>query len=464
MEKQLTMFKIDLSKLLFFAGFLFLISCSDDSGPGYQPPYIPDTSDDGLTDDGPVEESLTDTELLDLVQEQTFKYFWDFAESNSGMARERSQDEAYGGQGDDIVTTGGTGFGLASFPTAVERGWVSREEATDRLVKILNFLEEAPKYHGAFSHWYLGSTGQTRPFSDLDDGGDLVETAFLIQGLLICREYFNNGSEKENEINSRITSIWENVEWTWYTQGENVLYWHWSPYNQFAIDLKIKGWNESLIVYVLAASSPTYSISEEVYNEGWASNGAIITNRNHYNINLPMGPSFGGPLFFSHYSFIGLDPRNLQDQYANYWKQNEAHSLINYNYCVTNPKNFEGYGENSWGLTASDSREGYAAHSPTNDVGVITPTAALSSFPYTPDESMAALRYFYEEQGDKLWGEMGFYDAFSEEYNWYADGYLAIDQGPIVAMIENYRTQLPWNLFMANEEIKSGLDKLGFSY
>ncbi|WP_108170229.1 glucoamylase family protein [Christiangramia gaetbulicola] len=458
------MFKIDLSKLLFFAGFLFLISCSDDSGPGYQPPYIPDTSDDGLTDDGPVEESLTDTELLDLVQEQTFKYFWDFAESNSGMARERSQDEAYGGQGDDIVTTGGTGFGLASFPTAVERGWVSREEATDRLVKILNFLEEAPKYHGAFSHWYLGSTGQTRPFSDLDDGGDLVETAFLIQGLLICREYFNNGSEKENEINSRITSIWENVEWTWYTQGENVLYWHWSPYNQFAIDLKIKGWNESLIVYVLAASSPTYSISEEVYNEGWASNGAIITNRNHYNINLPMGPSFGGPLFFSHYSFIGLDPRNLQDQYANYWKQNEAHSLINYNYCVTNPKNFEGYGENSWGLTASDSREGYAAHSPTNDVGVITPTAALSSFPYTPDESMAALRYFYEEQGDKLWGEMGFYDAFSEEYNWYADGYLAIDQGPIVAMIENYRTQLPWNLFMANEEIKSGLDKLGFSY
>ncbi len=458
------MFKIHLSKLLVFTGFLLMMSCSNDSGPGYQEPYIPGSPEGDSSDDGPVEGSLTDNELLDLVQERTFKYFWDFAEPNSGMARERSQDDAYGGQGNDIVTTGGTGFGLASFPTAVERGWITRDEATERLIKILDFLDSAPKYHGAFSHWYLGSTAQTRPFSDLDNGGDLVETAFLIQGLLICRQYFNNGSEKENEINSKITNIWEDVEWTWYTQGENVLYWHWSPYNQFAIDLKIKGWNESLIVYVLAASSPTYPISEEVYNEGWASNGSIITNRNHYNINLPMGPRYGGPLFFSHYSFIGLDPRNLQDQYANYWVQNEAHSLINYNYCVANPKNYEGYGENSWGLTASDSREGYAAHSPTNDVGVITPTAALSSFPYTPDESMAALRYFYEEQGDKLWGEMGFYDAFSEEYNWYADGYLAIDQGPIVAMIENYRTQLPWNLFMANQEIKDGLTRLGFSY
>ena len=459
------MFKIDLSKLLFFAGFFLIISCSDNSGPGYQEPYMPDPTDDnGATDDGPVVESLTDNELLDLVQQQTFKYFWDFAEPNSGMARERSQDEAYGGQGADIVTTGGTGFGLASFPTAVERGWINRDQATARLIKILDFLEAVPKYHGAFSHWYLGGTAQTRPFSDLDNGGDLVETAFLIQGLLICREYFNDGSDQEKDINSRITSLWENIEWTWYTQGENVLYWHWSPNHDFAINLKIKGWNEALIVYVLAASSPSYPISDEVYTEGWASNGSIVTSRSHYNINLPMGPSFGGPLFFSHYSFIGLDPRNLQDQYANYWQQNEAHSLINYNYCVDNPKNFEGYGENSWGLTASDSREGYAAHSPTNDLGVITPTAALSSFPYTPEESMAALRYFYEQQKDKLWGEMGFYDAFSEHYNWYSDGYLAIDQGPIIAMIENYRTQLPWNLFMANEEIQSGLTRLGFSF
>ena len=444
-----------LSLLLFL---LAITGCSSDSdsvaeseGPATEKPDTEEPSTEVP--------SLSDDELLDMVQEKTFTYFWDFAEPNSGMARERSQDDAYGGQGDNIVTTGGTGFGLASFPTAVERGWVSKEQAITRLDKIISFLENVPTYHGAFSHWYLGSSGETRPFSDLDDGGDLVETAFLMQGLLICREYF-----EDSAIDSRITKIFEGVEWDWYTQGEDVLYWHWSPYNQFAIDLKIKGWNEAMIVYVLAASSPTHSISKEVYTEGWASNGNMRTNRFHYGINMPLGPSFGGPLFFSHYSFIGLDPRNLQDEFANYWDQNTAHTMINYEYCVRNPKNYEGYGENSWGLTASDSKDGYAAHSPTNDLGVITPTAALSSFPYTPEKSMAALRYFYEEQGSKLWGEMGFYDAFSENYNWYADGYLAIDQGPIVAMIENHRTQLPWNLFMANPEIKAGLEKLGFSY
>jgi len=446
-----------LSLLLFV---LATIGCSSDSGTDVVPEK-PDPVTEEPEEEEPEEEvpSLSDEELLNLVQEQTFKYFWDFAEPISGMARERSQDNAYGGQSPNLVTTGGTGFGLASFPTAVERGWISRNEALTRLDKILNFLETVPTYHGAYSHWYLGSTATTRPFSDLDDGGDLVETAFLIQGLMICHEYFS-----DEEIASRITNIWENVEWDWYTQGESTLYWHWSPTNEFAINLQIKGWNEALIVYALAASSPTHSISKEVYTNGWASNGNIQTNRNHYGINMPLGPSYGGPLFLSHYSFLGLDPRNLQDQYANYWDQNTAHSLINYNYCVDNPKNFKGYGENSWGLTASDSRTGYAAHSPTNDLGVITPTAALSSFPYTPEESMAALRYYYEEMGDSLWGDLGFYDAFSEEYNWVADGYLAIDQGPIVAMIENYRTQLPWNLFMANPEIKNGLDRLGFSY
>ncbi len=436
----------------------FSIGCSSDNGAGSENPTPePPPETGGENPGGRI--PLSDEDLLDLVQQQTFNYFWDFAEPVSGMARERSQDDAYGGQGADIVTTGGTGFGLASFPVAVERGWISRDEALARLNKILDFLETVPTYHGAYSHWYLGSTAATRPFSDLDDGGDLVETAFLIQGLLICREYFG-----EEEVASRITKIWEDVEWTWYTQGQDVLYWHWSPTHSFQIDLEIKGWNEALVVYVLAASSPTHSISKDVYTKGWASNGNIKMNRGHYGINMPLGPSYGGPLFFSHYSFIGLDPRNLQDDYANYWQQNQAHSLINYNYCVDNPKNFEGYGPNSWGLTASDSRTGYAAHSPTNDLGVITPTAALSSFPYTPEESMAAMRYFYEEQGDKLWGDLGFYDAFSEEYNWVADGYLAIDQGPIIAMIENYRTQLPWNLFMANPEIKNGLDRLGFSY
>ena len=442
----------DLGRFAILLVIVLFSSCSKDNGPGYQEPYIPQPEQKP--------DSLSDDELLDLVQEKTFNYFWDFAEPNSGMARERSQSDAYGGQSSDIVTTGGSGFGLASFPAAVEHGWISRDEALQRLDKILNFLETAPTYHGVYSHWYLGSTAKTRAFGDYDDGGDLVETAFLMQGLLICRQYFSD----EGDIVSRITNIWKNVEWTWYTNDQNTLYWHWSPNYGFRMNMPVKGWNEALIVYVLAASSPTYPISKEVYTQGWASNGNIVTNQSHYGISLPLGPSYGGPLFFAHYSFLGLDPRNLQDQYANYWQQNTAHSLINYEYCVRNPENYKGYGEDAWGLTASDNYEGYAAHSPTNDLGVITPTAALSSFPYTPEKSMRALRHFYEDLHRDLWGEYGFYDAYSEEHNWFSNGYLAIDQGPIVTMIENYRTQLLWNLFMSNSEIQHGLDKLGFTY
>ena len=448
-------------RIPFLAGiFFFLVSCSSDDGPGYQEPYIPGTDPEEPEEVTP----LPDDELLELVQKQTFKYFWDFAEPNSGLARERSQEDAYGGQSRNIVAIGGSGLGLASFPAAVERGWISREEAIQRMDKILDFLEKVPTYHGAFSHWYRGETAQTLPFGNMDDGGDLVETALLFQGLLINRQYFSGSDEAETSIRERITDLWEAVEWSWYTNGQDVLLWHWSPTYGFQKNLQIKGWNESLIVYVLAASSPTYPIDKQVYDAGWASNGAMVKNRNHYGIDLPLGPSYGGPLFFSHYSFLGLDPRNLSDAYANYWEQNKAHALIHYNYSIDNPKDYEGYGPNSWGLTASDSYDGYAAHSPTNDLGVITPSAALSSFPYTPEESMQALRYFYEEKGSRLWGDYGFYDAFSEERSWYADGYLAIDQGPIIGMIENYRTGLLWELFMADEEITAGLEKLGFQY
>ncbi len=440
--------------LVFFSIFFISCSSSDDQTQDISddiPTEIPDEEES----EEPDEEipSLSEEELLDKVQKQTFMYFWDFAGSNSGLAKERSSDN-------NTVTTGGSGFGLASFPAAVERGWISRVDALKRLDKILTFLENIETYHGAFAHWYRDDTGATQPFSANDDGGDIVETAFLIQGLLINRSFFS----EETELKNRITAIWEAVEWDWYTQGEDVIYWHWSPNYQFEKNLKVKGWNESLMVYVLAASSPTYSVEAEVYHEGWASNGSIQTSRNYYGNRLPLGPELGGPLFFAHYSFIGLDPRNLSDQYASYWQQNTSHSLINYEYVVSNPNNYEGYSENSWGLTASTGYNGYSAHSPTNDKGIIAPTAALSSFPYTPEKSMNALRYFYEDLGDDLWGEYGFYDAFSQEVGWFSDGYLAIDQGPIVAMIENYRTGLLWDLFMQDPEIKAGLDKLGFNY
>lgn len=400
---------------------------------------------------------LTETVLLDSVQKATFRYFWDFAHPTSGLARERNTSG-------DLVTIGGSGFGVMAIIVGIERGFISRQEGINRLEKIVKFLQSADRFHGVWPHWMSGSTGDVIPFSTKDNGGDLVETAFMIQGLLTVREYLDPANTQENDIINIITQLWEEVEWDWYTQGgQNVLYWHWSPNYGWEMNHQIRGWNEGLIVYVLAASSPTHAIDPAAYHDGWARNGGMQNGKEFIEITLPLGEDMGGPLFFAHYSFLGLDPRNLKDQYADYWSQNVSHTLINNAYCIVNPKNYAGYSERSWGLTASDNPWGYSAHSPTNDLGVITPTAALASIPYTQEESIKALEFFYYILGDKLWGPFGFYDSFYLSEAWFANSYLAIDQGPIIVMIENYRTALLWQLFMANPEIAAGLDKLGFT-
>ena len=403
-------------------------------------------------------DEISDDALLTKIQSQTFKYFWDFAHPNSGLARERNTSG-------DLVTIGGSGFGLMAIIVGIERGFITRQQGVERFDKIVNFLSEADRFHGVWPHWMNGNTGNTIAFSDLDDGADLVETAFMIQGLLAVRQYLNEANTQELAIINQITTLWEEVEWDWFTKGgEDVLYWHWSPQNEWAINLPIRGWNESLIIYVLAASSPTHPIEKSVYDAGWARNGGIVNGNSTYGISMPVGEDRGGPLFFAHYSFLGLDPRNLQDQYANYWEQNQAHSLVNQAYCIANPNNFVGYSEAAWGLTASDNHQGYSAHSPSNDLGVITPTAAISSIPYTPEESMKAIRHFYYLMGDRLWGEYGFYDAFNVTQDWYADSYLAIDQGPIITMIENHRTALIWDIFMQDPDVQAGLNDLGFTF
>ena len=368
----------------------------------------------------------------------------------------------------DLVTIGGSGFGVMAIIVGIERGFVTRAEGVERLTTIVDFLgNQADRFHGVWPHWLSGTTGSVIPFSSKDNGGDLVETAFMIHGLYTLRQYLDDSVPSENTLIARINSLIDGVEWDWYTRGgQNVLYWHWSPEYQWEINLPIRGWNEALIIYVLAASSTTHSIDRESYEQGWARSGGIRNDagNTYYGYQLPLRSDMGGPLFFAHYSFLGLDPRNLEDQYADYWEQNRIHTLINRAYCVANPKQYIGYSSRCWGLTASDGNGGYSAHSPSNDRGVITPTAALSSFPYTPDESMEAARFFYYVLGDKLWGEYGFHDAFNLTSGWFADSYLAIDQGPIICMIENYRTGLLWDLFMSDGEIQEGLDKLGFTY
>ncbi len=409
-------------------------------------------------DDTPKFPTISDEELLTLIQSQTFKYFWDYGHPVSGMARERNSNG-------NTVTSGGSGFGLMAMIVGVERGFITRSEAIERWKKIFDFLENADRFHGAWSHWLDGNTGVVRPFSQRDNGGDIVETAFLVQGMLTVRQYLDENDTEELDLINQIIRLWEGVEWDWYVRaGEEVITWHWSPEYEWAINLKVRGHNETQIIYTLAAASPTHTITPEIYHNGYARSGNMVNGSTFYGYELPIGQDRGGPLFFTHYSYLGMDPRNLKDQYADYWEQNVNHSLINRAYCIDNPKNFIGYSEDCWGLTASDNDQGYSAHSPDNDRGVITPTAAISSLPYTPEESMDAIRHFYYILGDKLWGEYGFYDAFNPTAGWFASSYIAIDQGPIVCMIENYRTGLLWDLYMSAPEVKAGLDKLGFTY
>ena len=400
---------------------------------------------------------LTDALLLDKIQQQTLKYFVDFGHPVSGLARERNTSG-------DVVTTGGSGFGIMAIIAGINRTFLTRNQGFVQIQKMVAFLKNtAQKVHGAFPHWLNGATGAIVPFSEKDDGADLVETAYLMQGLLTARQYFNTSDAAEITLRNDINILWNRVEWDWFRQSnQNVLYWHYSTNNLWAMNVKIQGWNECLISYVLAASSTTHPVPAMVYTNGWATGTDFINNKSYYNYQLPLGPELGGPLFFSHYSFLGINPNGLSDTYANYTTQTKNHTLINYSYCVANPKNYYGYSNNCWGLTASDIDGGYTASSPTNDVSVITPTAAISSLPYTPAESMQALKFFYYTLGDKIWGDYGFYDAFSLQNLWFANSTLAIDQGPIIVMIENYRTGLLWNLFTSCPEVKAGMKNLGF--
>ena len=419
-------------------------------------------------------QKFTDEQLMTKVQKDALKYFWDFAEPHSMMGRERyHEDNIYPDNDKHVITTGGSGFGLMTILVGVDRKFISRNEAVTRLNTIADFLAKADRHHGAWSHWIDGETGKTVPFGKKDNGGDLVETAFLVQGIIAVREYFKNGNPEEQILAQKMDELWKGVEWNWYTKGgEKVLYWHWSPTYGWEMNFPLRGYDETLVTYILAASSPTFPIDAETYYKGFARNGSYLTDKKKYNLPLFVkhngSEEFGGPLFWSQYSYLGLDPTGLSDKNIhNYFDLNKNHVLIDYQYCVENPKKFKGYSENYWGLTAGytrneDGSTGYTAHSPNNDNGVINPTAALSSFPYTPKESMNFLRFIYTQKPQFI-GSAGPYDATSINYNnWFTPRYLAIDQGTISPMIENYRTGLLWKLFMNAPEIKNGLNKLNF--
>jgi len=402
---------------------------------------------------------MSDEELLTSVQESAFRYFYDYGHPVSGLARERTGS-------DEIVTIGGSGFGLMTVMVGVERGFITREAGVERLLKITRFLEDkARRYHGAWSHWLNGETGETIPFGKYDDGGDLVETAFMVEGLLTVRQYFDKDNGAEAELRARATRLWEGVEWDWYRQRDSgtYLFWHWSPNHGWRLNHALRGFNECMIVYILGAASPTHPIPPDLYYRGWASDSGYANGREYYGHKIYVGWPYGGPMFFTHYSFLGFDPRGWRDKFCNYFENNRNIALVHQAYCAENPKNFKDYSSLVWGMTASDNPWGYDAQSPEKDNGTITPTAAISSMPYVPEQVIATLAYFYHHYGRELWGEFGFRDAFNPSQGWFAESVLAIDQGPMAPMIENYRTGLCWKYFMANPEIPRALRAIGWT-
>lgn len=399
-------------------------------------------------------------QLLDRVQRTTIAYFWEGAHPVSGLAYDRRLTSGHARN--DLVSIGGSGFSFLSIIVAVSRGWIGRQAAIGRLLQMVTFLKTVPRFHGAFPHYINGATGAAVPFSRHDDGGDLVETALLLQGLICARQYFDGEDFDERLLRMRAQELIDQVEWDWYAQGPSeALQWHWSPKHNWKMGLPITGWSEGLSAYVLAAGAGEHPIDAEVFHNGWPRNGALRNGGTYYDQVLPVGPPFGGPLFLAHSAFCGLDPRRMQDRYCDYWVQNVAHASIHLAHAVLNPNGHVGYGAACWGLSSSHGPKSYIASAPDNDFGIIAPTAALSSFPYLPAAAEAALRHYLTVDGGRLWGRFGFVDAFSADERWISKTYLAINQGPIVAMIENYRSGLLWEIFMEAPEVKRGLKRLG---
>jgi exo beta-1,2-glucooligosaccharide sophorohydrolase (non-reducing end) len=420
---------------------------------------------------------LTDDELLTMMQQACFHYYWDGADPHSGMARENIPGD------DRIIATGASGFGIMALIVGVDRHFITPAEGVERLTRIVNFLEHADRYHGVWSHYMNGSTGHTMPvFGMYDNGGDLVETSFLVQGLLAARGYFHGSDPAEQALDKRITALWQSVEWDWHrqTSTSDFLYWHWSPEWSYQIHHPLIGFNEVMITYLLSIASPTHGVPASMYYSGWASHSEralqyregwggtkdgnhYFNGNTYYGIKLDVGVGRGGPLFFTHYSFMGMDPHALHDRFTgSYFENNRNIALINRAYVTANPKHFAGYGPDAWGLTASDGPNGYVAQAPDepDDIGNITPTGALASMPYTPDASIAALKHYYRDYGNTMWGIYGLRDAINPTANWVSPIFMGLNQAPIVVMIENHRTGVVWKSFMSNPEITTMLKNL----
>lgn len=429
---------------------------------------------------GPTTSPDSDKEFLDSLSQQTFNWFWEKAGPENGQVPDRWPTKAFS-------SIAATGFGLASYIVGVEEGYITRDQASARVLLTLRFLDQLPKgdsvagvagYRGFFYHFLDQNTGLRYQQVELST----IDTGLLMAGILSSQSYFDQNTTVETEIRALADRLYQAVEWDWAMNNKDVMSMGWHPERGF-LDATWRGYNEANILYILGLGSPTHPLKAESW-KAWTRTYQWDTYQGQEFLNF-------GPLFGHQYSHMFIDFRGIQDEYMrskgiDYFENSRRATLANRQYCITNPAGYVGYEANVWGLTACDgpgndgkdnpniAYQGYNARGTSRfylqDDGTIAPTAAGGSIPFAPEVCIPALKAMKEKYGKDIYGTYGFKDAFNLSISyedgrkgWFDPDYLGIDQGPIVIQIANYRSETIWKVLKKNQYILAGLKKAGFT-
>lgn len=403
---------------------------------------------------------ITEEAILDSLQRTAFDFFWNEANPANGLIRDRSAAWA-------PSSIASTGFGLTAICIGIDHGWITREEGRERVLTTLRTFWTLPQgsgtsgvagYRGLYYHFLDMNTGLRTWSSELST----IDTGLLFAGILDCKQYFDTVDSLDTEVRALADSITERAEWDFMYLGWGIKM-GWTPESGFSGFGDWIGYNEAMIMYVIAMGSPTHPVPAGSWN-AWVSGYDWQTWYGYTYVAFP-------PLFGHQYSHCWIDFRNIQDTYMliqgiDYFENSRRATLAQREYCIDNPGNHIGYGPESWGLTAGDGPFGYSARGAPpaqNDDGTITPTAAAASIVFAPEVVIPTLQYWYDNFKPELWMEYGFRDGFNLNYAWWGPEVIGIDQGPILVMIENYLNESVWTRFMENPDIQAGLDAAGFA-
>ncbi|MDM7914397.1 MAG: glucoamylase family protein, partial [Candidatus Eisenbacteria bacterium] len=404
--------------------------------------------------------ALTNEALLDTLQRTAFDFFWNEANPANGLIKDRSTPGS-------ACSIASVGFGLSAILIGIDHGWITRDEGRARILTTLETFWNGPQgtapdgmigYKGLFYH-FLDMNTATRTW---DCELSTIDSALLFAGILDAREYFTTDDPVDVQVRTLADSLYYRADWNFFRNGNPGILMGWRPGTGFAGFGQWVGYNEAMILYILAIGSPTHPVPASSWNT-WTSGYHWQTQYGYTYVIFP-------PLFGHQYSHCWIDFRYIQDAHMRgrgitYFENSRRATLAQRNYCIANPFGHIGYGANLWGITACDGPDGYAAHGappPQNDDGTIAPTAPAGSIPFTPDESLAVLQNLYDNYRAMLWGPYGFRDAFNLDRGWWDTDYIGIDQGPIVLMIENYRTGAVWERIERNGDVQWGLHLAGF--